>query len=310
MEEDLHGPGHRRPRRGLPGGQPVRRARPRPRLRLERDDRDLRQHRHLRRGPLPGRTPLPLQGQCLPMEKLAKHEHMDAERDRPDAAGRGDPDRLPHGARDRLRARHGPTARRSPSSTTRSTYFHEADSALGFSELNEPGFVTGPQSSSWRSQINFLFNWAYVDAEPHRLLPVGRYAAAGARTSPDFPILGTGEVRLEGLQPGHAHRQLPALRQAPARRSTPTILVSWNNKQAPRWSSADDQYAYGSFFRSQLIANRVKRRYQGRRKMRSPSSSRRWTSRPPRTSAAAAAAADPQGDRQPEAPALQEALAS
>ena len=47
-------PGDRRPRRRLRRGQPLRRARPRPRLRLERDHRDLRQRRHLRRGPLQG----------------------------------------------------------------------------------------------------------------------------------------------------------------------------------------------------------------------------------------------------------------
>ena len=30
-------------------------------------------------------------------------------------------------------------------------------------------------------------------------------------------------------------------------------LVSWNNKQAPGWAAADDKYAYGPIYRSQLI---------------------------------------------------------
>ena len=52
---DPHGggpprPRHRRPRRRLPGGQPVRRAGARARLRVERHDLDLGQHRHVRRG--------------------------------------------------------------------------------------------------------------------------------------------------------------------------------------------------------------------------------------------------------------------
>jgi hypothetical protein len=47
----------------------------------------------------------------------------------------------------------------------RSTYFHEADSALGFMELNEPSYITGPASfQRAASHINFLFNWSYVDA--------------------------------------------------------------------------------------------------------------------------------------------------
>ena len=29
--------------------------------------------------------------------------------------------------------------------SARTTYFHEADSAIGFSELNDPGFITSPQ---------------------------------------------------------------------------------------------------------------------------------------------------------------------
>ena len=41
---------HRRPRRDVPRRRPVRRARPRHRLLVERDLRGQRQHRHLRRG--------------------------------------------------------------------------------------------------------------------------------------------------------------------------------------------------------------------------------------------------------------------
>src|SRR5205807_1845042 len=37
-----------------------------------------------------------------------------------------------------------------------------------------------------------------------------------------------------------------------------SYLVSWNNKQAPKWSAADNQWAYGPVFRSELIANRIK----------------------------------------------------
>ena len=33
----------------------------------------------------------------------------------------------------------------------------------------------------------------------------------------------------------------------------PRYLVSWNNKQAPGWASADDKYGYGSLYRSNLL---------------------------------------------------------
>ena len=58
MEEDLHGPGIDARGASFAGVNLVRPARPRPRLRLERDQRRLRQHRHLRRGPLQGQVPL------------------------------------------------------------------------------------------------------------------------------------------------------------------------------------------------------------------------------------------------------------
>ena len=70
----------------------------------------------------------------------------------------------------------------------RSTYFHEADSALGFSQLNDPGFVHGPASfQQAASHINFLFNWAYVDATAHLLLHVGLDAPAGPRNLARLP---------------------------------------------------------------------------------------------------------------------------
>ena len=46
----------------------------------------------------------------------------------------------------------------------RSTYFHEADSALGFVELNDPGKIRGPEDfKRAASKIGFTFNWFYVD---------------------------------------------------------------------------------------------------------------------------------------------------
>ena len=48
MEQDVHAPRHRRARRGVPRRQPLRRARPRPRLRVERHLGRPGHHRHVR----------------------------------------------------------------------------------------------------------------------------------------------------------------------------------------------------------------------------------------------------------------------
>ena len=85
----------RRRARGLfPRREPVRGARARTRLRLERDHRHVGQHRHVRRGSLPGRLPLPLQG-ALPADGDAVEDRqLDPQRGRHDARRERDPDRV------------------------------------------------------------------------------------------------------------------------------------------------------------------------------------------------------------------------
>lgn len=148
----------------------------------------------------------------------------------------------------------------------RSTYFHEVESVIGFGQLNEPGFLTGPSAFKEAvSNINFLFNWAYVDSEHIA------YALSGAMpqrqgTSPDFPVLGTGEFDWKGFKPASRTAEyLPFAKHPQA--VDPDFLVSWNNKQAPGWGAADDQYAYGPLFRSQMIADKVRAATKGKRRM-------------------------------------------
>ena len=140
----------------------------------------------------------------------------------------------------------------------RSTYFHEADSAVGFMELNEPSFITGPASfQRAASNINFLFNWSYVDASHISYYMSGWMPQRAHGTSPDFPILGTGRYDWRGYDPAtQTANWLPFAKHPHV--TDPDYLVSWNNKQAPRWAAADDQWGYGPLFRSQLIENRIK----------------------------------------------------
>ena len=77
-------------------------------------------------------------------------------------------------------------------------------------------------------------------------------------TSPDFPILGTGQYDWKGFNPTDARRPTGCRSPSTRRRSTRDFLVSWNNKQAPEWAAADDKYDYGPIFRQQMIADQVK----------------------------------------------------
>jgi acyl-homoserine lactone acylase PvdQ len=84
----------------------------------------------------------------------------------------------------------------------RSTYFHEADSAIGFNELNNPNLIR-----------DFLFNWSYVDANHISYYMSGWMPQRAAGSSPDFPILGTGQYDWKGYNPAtHTAAWLPASR--------------------------------------------------------------------------------------------------
>jgi hypothetical protein len=116
------------------------------------------------------------------------------------------------------------------------------------------------------SNINFLFNWAYIDSEHIAYALSGAMPQRDRGTSPDFPVLGTGEFDWIGFNPArHNARFLPFSRHPQA--VDPPFLVSWNNKQAPGWAAADDKYSYGPLFRSQMIADKVRAATKGRKRM-------------------------------------------
>ena len=149
----------------------------------------------------------------------------------------------------------------------RSTYFHEADSVIGFAELNEPGVVTGVKGFKKAvSDIGFLFNWSYIDADHIAYALSGAMPQRAKGTSPDFPILGTGQYDWKGFDPKTQTAEwLPFSKHPQA--IDPEMLVSWNNKQAPEWAAADDQYDYGPIHRQQMIADRVRGDIKGSKKM-------------------------------------------
>jgi acyl-homoserine lactone acylase PvdQ len=150
--------------------------------------------------------------------------------------------------------------------TARTTYFHEADSALFFSQMNNPRFMRDGPDSFRRAakQMNFAFNWSYLDAEHIAYYLTGWYPKRARGTSPDFPILGTGQYDWKGYDPNTHMADWMGIDSHP-HAVDPPYLVSWNNKQAPGWAAADDQYAYGPLHRSQLISDRVARAVRGER---------------------------------------------
>lgn len=206
-------------------------------------------------------------GQCLAMDKLDRTNSWT-----PNAL-----DQSPPGSETLTvyRTVHGPVyargtvhGKRVAFARSRATYFHESDSALGFSMLNDPGAVHDPKSFQRAvSNINFSFNWLYTDAKHIAYQLSGWYPQRAKGTSPDFPVLGTGQYDWKGFDPKlHLANWLPI--KAHPNAIDQRYLVSWNNHQARRWSAADDNYHYEPVFRSQLLEDKIKSAIRGPRKMR------------------------------------------
>ncbi|HEX8074387.1 MAG TPA: penicillin acylase family protein [Thermoleophilaceae bacterium] len=206
-------------------------------------------------------------GQCLAMEKLERTNQW-----QPNALDQSPPGsetltayRTVHGI---VYARGTSGGRKVAFARARTTYGHEADSALGFSALNDPAMVHDAKSfRSVVANINFSFNWLYTDSEQIAYQLSGWYPHRAKGTSPDFPVLGTGEYDWRGFDPGFRTADwLPKKREPHA--IDQRYLVSWNNKQAKGFAAADDNYGYDSIFRSQLLTDKIRAAIRGPRRMR------------------------------------------
>ena len=209
-------------------------------------------------------------GECLPMEKLERENAWtpNGVDDTPPGSETLTAYRTVHGivfARGKVKGKDVAFV------IARSTYFHEADSALFFRRMNDPEYMKDGYKAFLRATeaMNFLFNWSYLDSENIAYLQSGWMPQRAKGTSPDFPVLGTGQYDWKGYDPQtHTADWLPQRRHPQA--VDPKYLLSWNNKQAPKWAAADDQWGYGPIYRVQLLERRVRKATKGKRKISLP----------------------------------------
>ena len=138
----------------------------------------------------------------------------------------------------------------------RATYFHEADSALGFVELNDPSQDQGEDFQRAASKIGFTFNWFYADHSHIAYFNSGNNPVRTPRTSSHFPVSSSFEWR-------NWNPDLWTARYTPAGSHPQAVdqrfFANWNNKQARGYRAADDNFSYGSIYRSQSLADRIRR---------------------------------------------------
>ncbi|MDG9718091.1 penicillin acylase family protein [Streptomyces sp. DH24] len=140
--------------------------------------------------------------------------------------------------------------------TLRSSFLHETDSIIGFQMLNDPAYVTGPESFQKAVQhINFTFNWFYVDSERSAYYNSGDNPVRANGVDTEFPVW---------ARPAYEWRDWdPATNTAaytpPAEHPNSVdqdYYISWNNKQAKDYTAAP--WGEGSVHRGDLLDDRVR----------------------------------------------------
>ncbi|HYI79957.1 MAG TPA: penicillin acylase family protein [Thermoleophilaceae bacterium] len=164
------------------------------------------------------------------------------------AAGGGEPAR-------RIRFRrtvHGPvsgtvTVGGRPYAVTsrRSTRGREVMSAIGFADLNANRVRSARDFAAVMSQVEFTFNWHYVDNRDIAFFSSGRLPIRPRSVDPSLPALGNGRHEWRGYLRRSAHPQ--------AVNPPGDLLLNWNNKPAARFGAADNEFSYGAVQRVELF---------------------------------------------------------
>jgi acyl-homoserine lactone acylase PvdQ len=134
----------------------------------------------------------------------------------------------------------------------RSTFGHDVDSAIGFIRWGDPKLTYSVRSwEKGAAEIQYTFNWFYVDAKHAAYYVSGQDPIRARGVDPNLPTWGTGDAEWQGYLAADRHVHETDPKQG--------FFVSWNNKPAPGFSAADDQYGYGPVYRSQLLVDQLKR---------------------------------------------------
>ncbi|MCF4137594.1 penicillin acylase family protein [Streptomyces sp. Tue 6430] len=141
--------------------------------------------------------------------------------------------------------------------TLRSSFLHEVDSIIGFQMLNDPSYVTGPQSfQSAVQHINFTFNWFYADSEHTAYYNSGDNPVRASGVDAEFPVWARPAYEWRDWEPtANTAAYTPA--SAHPNSVDQDYYISWNNKQAKDYATAP--WGNGSVHRGNLLEDRVKK---------------------------------------------------
>lgn len=132
----------------------------------------------------------------------------------------------------------------------RSSYLAEVDSGLTYVEMMDPGAIDGARDFQRAfGRFNFTFNWFYVDDRDIAYMLGGDHPIRPAGVDPSLPIWDGPENAWQGM--------LSFADTPKAISPSSGFITSWNNKQAPGFAAADNEWSYGPVHRSQPLDDRI-----------------------------------------------------
>src|SRR5438445_3728105 len=152
-------------------------------------------------------------------------------------------------------------------SSQRSTFGDELGSAPAFLDWNDPEVIhSATDFQRAAGKETGTFNWTYVDSKNVAYYMAGKIPVRNPNVNPNFPTWGTGQWEWQGFEPSDlsaADPHVPASTIPASGRIVNStfsngFFTNWNNKGAPGFSAADNNFAYGPVYRVQSLSHRVK----------------------------------------------------
>lgn len=140
----------------------------------------------------------------------------------------------------------------------RSTYRHEADSAIGFQMFNDPAAMGTPADfKTAAGNVGYSFNWFYVNSTDAAYFMSGSNPQRAAGHNPNLPVRGDAAYEWLGYQPDTNNATWAANATHP-QSVNQDYYISWNNRQAKDFGAADGDFSFGSVHRGDLLDAPVK----------------------------------------------------
>ncbi|MFC4150314.1 penicillin acylase family protein [Micromonospora mangrovi] len=135
----------------------------------------------------------------------------------------------------------------------RSTYRHEADSAIGFQLFNDPGQMGSAEAFfAAANSVDYAFNWFYVNSTQAAYFNSGRNPVRAAGSDPNLPMRAEPAYEWQGYDPTTNTAAYAPLAAHP-HSVDQDYYVSWNNKQAADFGAADGNFSFGAVQRADLL---------------------------------------------------------